>query len=132
MAKTEKRRLGDIGEDLCCKFLVKRGFTVLERNYLKPWGEIDVIAEKGSNIRFVEVKTVSRETRDGSVSREMMRPEENMHEGKVKRLHRTIQIYLLERKVPEHIEWQLDLVCVYIDLERKKGRVEMLENIIIG
>lgn len=131
MAKSEKRRLGDIGEELCCKFLVKRGFVVLERNYLKPWGEIDVIAKKGSNIRFVEVKSVSHEIGQGSVTREPIRPEENMHKGKVQRLHRTIQTYLAERAIPENTEWQLDLACVYIDLERKKGRVELLENIIM-
>lgn len=125
--KTPKRKIGDIGESLACKYLEKNGFLVLERNYWKPWGEIDIVAKKGSVLRFVEVKSVSRPV---GVSRETLRPEENMHEGKIRRLHRAIQTYLLDRKVSESVEWQIDLACVFIDIEVKKGRVELLENVI--
>ncbi len=134
MAKTAKRAKGDIGEDICCKYLETKGFRVLERNYLRPWGEIDIIAESGSKLRFIEVKSVSREnftdvTRGtGTVGK--FRPEENMHEGKIRRLHRAIQTYLADHRVPEDKEWQLDLACVYMDFTKRKARVELLENII--
>ncbi len=131
MTKTEKRRIGDIGEDVVCIYLQKKGFRILGRNYWKPWGEIDIVAENGSIISFVEVKTVSRESRAGEVTRETLRPEENMHPAKIKRLHRAIQTYLLERRVPESVEWKLDLACVFLDFKTKHARVEMLENIIL-
>ena len=104
-----------------------------ERNYWKPWGEIDIVAEKPDFISFVEVKTVSRAKGDGKegVSRETLRPEENMHPAKIKRLHRAVQTYLLDRKVPENREWRLDLACVFLDFKTKRARVEMLENIIL-
>ena len=54
--KTAKRRLGDIGENLACVFLEKRGFEILERNYLRKWGEIDIVTKKDGVIRFIEVK----------------------------------------------------------------------------
>jgi len=41
---------------------MKQGFSVIGRNYNKPWGEIDIIAQKSDLLCFVEVKTVSRET----------------------------------------------------------------------
>jgi putative endonuclease len=127
--KSEKRKIGDIGEDVACKYLEKKGYVVLGRNYLKKWGEIDIIAERDGLLSFVEVKSVSRESNIG-VTYESLRPEENMHANKLKRLHRAIQTYLMEKKVPENKLWQIDLVCVYLDFGTKKARVELLENII--
>ena len=59
------------------------------------------------------------------------RPEENVHPGKLKRLHRAIQTYLLERRVPEDKEWQVDVACVYLDFSTRKAHVEVLENVIL-
>jgi len=117
-----KRKIGDVGEDIVCKYLKGNGYVVLERNYWKPWGEIDIVAKKADVIRFIEVKSISRGT---------VRPEENMHPAKLKRLHRAVQTYLLDHKVPEMAEWQVDLACVYIDFATRRARVELLENIVL-
>ena len=132
MAKTRKRELGDKGEEVVCRYLEGRGYQILGRNYLKPWGEIDIIAKKGSIISFIEVKSVSRSLTDiPVVSRETYRPEDNMHPAKIKRLHRAIQTYLLDHKIPEQVEWRLDLACVFLDFNTHKARVELLENIVL-
>ena len=131
MAKTAKRKKGDIGEEVACKYLEKRGYRVVERNYWKPWGEIDIVAENDEKLSFVEVKTVSHGTGVGEVSRETLRPEENMHPAKLKRLHRAVQTYLLDHKVPEGRLWQIDLACVYLDFGTHRAKVELLENIIL-
>lgn len=120
--RTEKRKKGDLGEDIACKYLENMGYKVIERNYLKPWGEIDIVAEKADLISFVEVK---------SVSREAIRPEENMHPAKLKRLYRAIQTYLLDHKVPDSKAWQIDLACVYLDFATRKAKIELLQNIIL-
>ena len=49
--------MGDWGEDQACNFLQRHGFVVVERNYHTTMGEIDVIAGKGDDIYFIEVKT---------------------------------------------------------------------------
>ena len=51
--------LGNLGEDLACDFLVKKGYKILERNFVWRKNEIDIIAEdeKERNVVFVEVKT---------------------------------------------------------------------------
>jgi putative endonuclease len=126
--RTEKRRLGDIGENIACEFLTKRGFKVIEKNYLRKWGEIDIVASKDGVMRFVEVKSVKGSV-SGVTSNDMYRPEDNMHPWKLKRLSRVIQTYLLEKRIDQ--DWQLDLVTVKIDESIKKARVEILENIII-
>lgn len=129
--------LGVIGEEIACKFLVKHGFALILRNYRKKWGEIDIIVEKQGKIHFVEVKSVSRENLD-SVSNisskggnDDYRPEDNMHPWKIKRLSRTIQTYLMEADVSDETEWQFDVLCVYISMQKRIGRVKMLEDIVL-
>lgn len=121
--RTEKRKLGDIGENVACEFLRRRGLEVIERNYLRKWGEIDIVAKKSGYIHFIEVKSVSYGTVQG------YRPEDNMHPWKLKRLSRAIQTYLLERKI--NGDWQLDVITVQIDQENRRARAEIIENIII-
>lgn len=128
-SRTEKRKIGDIGENIACDFLKSRGFEVLERNYLRKWGEIDIIARKADVIRFIEVKSVSYETPRYDSGQASYRPEDNMHPWKLKRLARTIQTYLLHKKLD--CEWQLDLVTVKMNMETRKARVEIIENIVI-
>ena len=131
--ETERQKIGRIGEDIACKFLMKRGFTIIERNYLKKWGEIDIIVEKSEILHFVEVKTVSREN-IRNISHETLdehnRPEDNIHPWKVKRLSRVIQTYLLEKK-GEDKEWQFDILAVFLDLKNKEAKIRFTENIIL-
>ena len=134
MAKTltKKRKIGDLGEDIAQRFLMKQGFRVIHKNYLKKWGEIDLVMKKVGKYHFVEVKTVSCEIIANKVIHETLshRPEENMHENKLKRLGRAIQTYLLENDIEG--KWQLDGVFVYLDKTSKQARVEVLENIVIN
>lgn len=133
--RTAKRKLGDMGETIACQFLEKHGFEIIERNYLRKWGEIDIIARKGIMMRFIEVKSVSYETPRGPASgvthgtKGEFRPEDNMHPWKLKRLARTIQTYLLHKKLD--CDWQLDLITVKMDMKTRHAKVEMIENIVI-
>ena len=49
--------LGDWGEKQACDFLVRYGFAIVEQNFHTTTGEVDIIARKGSDIYFIEVKT---------------------------------------------------------------------------
>ena len=133
-SKTQKT--GEIGENIAVKFLVKHDFLIRDRNYTKKWGEIDIIAEKESKLHFIEVKSVSCETLPTASFRTLpnqkdYHPEENMHPWKIKRLSRTIQTYILSKKISEKIEWQVDLLVVYLDLKNKKAKIKVVENIIL-
>ncbi|MBI3634070.1 MAG: YraN family protein [Candidatus Yonathbacteria bacterium] len=130
---TQKQEIGRLGEDLAVKYLENKGFTILSRNYLKKYGEIDIVAQKGKIIHFIEVKSVSHETLSNNVScvTDNYRPEDNVHPQKLKRLTRTIQAYLLEKYQESEPEWVFDLITVVIVLVNKKARVRFLENIIL-
>lgn len=126
--------LGAAGEAVAAKFLERKGYRIIDRNYRKKWGEIDIVAEKRGKIYFVEVKTVSRKSYGGHFEQGInnnYRPEDNMHPSKLKRLGRAIQTYLLGKFPKQDIDWQLDLACVFLDLENRVGKVRYLENIII-
>ena len=132
---TEKQKLGQIGEDSACKWLEKEGYEIVERNYLKKWGEIDIIATRTGKIHFVEVKSVSREITDGDVthvtSGDTYRAEDNMHPWKLQRLGRAVQSYLLDRNVSDETNWQFDVVTVHIDMSKRLSRVFLLEDIVL-
>lgn len=143
--------IGKIGEDVASKFLERKGHKIVQRNYWKPYGEIDIVSCENNKTHFVEVKTVSYETNDdkdgnistsevdiksrkgsdnGRVSHGTYRPEDNLHPRKLQRLSRVIQSYLLSHETVG--EWQFDVIAVYLDIKNKKAKVKWLQNIVIG
>jgi putative endonuclease len=53
----EKKKLGKEGEKQARKFLKKNGYKIVKKNYVTPFGEVDIIVKKGDVVAFVEVKT---------------------------------------------------------------------------
>ncbi len=127
MDKTAKQKLGKRGEDAACDFLRRQGFVVVERNYWKPWGEIDIVARRGEELRLVEVKTVSREW--VGEAGDDYEPEDNLHPWKRQRLRRVIETYLLAHPALEELEWQVDAISVYINQAGKVVKIEVLEDL---
>jgi putative endonuclease len=124
--------IGSLGENIVSKFLSTKGFSIIQKNYRKKWGEIDIIAEKDHIIHFVEVKSISKTSGFVNKSDPMdeFMPEENIHLWKIKRLLRTINSYLSEKHLRDtDIEWQLDALIVVIDRGEKKAHVRIIENI---
>lgn len=110
--KTEKRRTGDLGETIACKFLQNKGFVIVDRNYSKPWGEIDIIAVRGKVVHFIEVKAISREMG--------YRPEEQLTPLKLKKVARTAALYM--ESVRDVREFQIDAVSVIMDRAKRRAR----------
>jgi len=128
--RTHKQKVGKLGEDIACRYLVERGFWIIERNFWRKWGEIDIIASRKNLLHFIEVKTVSSDFgKDDGDSIDAYRPEENVHPRKLKRLARTVATYLAGRN--DDPEWQFDVVVVFIDRDAKKARIRYLEDIVL-
>lgn len=130
---SETQKIGEIGENIATKFLMKHGFSILDRNYTKKWGELDIIAEKANKLYFIEVKSVSKPNLD-IVTHETLdqyHPEDNMHPWKLKRMSRTIKTYLLSKNVHDDKEWQVDLLVVFLDLKNKKAKIKVVSDIIL-
>jgi putative endonuclease len=128
---TKKRQFGDFGESIAVKFLQKRGFGVIERNYLKPWGEIDVIAKYKDVYHFIEVKTSKSDLLEQKVTHETsFRPEDNIHQKKLERMHKAVQTYCTEKGI-DYDKVAIDAVIVRIDTDKKKAKVIFMENIVL-
>ena len=119
MKKDEDIKIGSLGESIACKHLKNIGFSVIDRNYRKAFGEIDIIAKKGGVLHFVEVKTVSREAKDG------IDPADNIHERKMQKFGRAVQSFLFDHK--ESDRWQIDALLIVLDLEKKTAKVQIIE-----
>jgi len=127
---SRRKEIGRIGEGIAGQFLERKGFKIIARNYRKPWGEIDIIAEKGGIVRFVEVKAVSRE-RLPDVSREMeYRPEEMVDSRKLRKLARTAALYMEVHK--DKREFQIDVVGVILVETTRKARCRLFEQALEG
>ena len=123
--RTKKRKIGDLGEKIAETFLVKRGFTTICTNYLKKWGEIDIICKKGGVLYFVEVKTVSRETSQ-RVFHDAFRPEDNIHPRKIERMNRAIQFYIED--IGYSGDWEIIAVLIELVESTKEARVRILDD----
>lgn len=124
--------IGKIGEEIAENWLIQKGFTIIECNYLRKWGEIDIVSHGTTGkIHFVEVKAVSYETKaylDYAVSHGTWRPEENVHKAKQQRFKRAIQTWLLEHKYAG--EWQIDIIAIRMVPREKYCRVMLLDNVV--
>ncbi len=124
----EHNNIGKIGENIAKTFLMKQGFDIIDTNYRVSYGEIDIIAKKDKIIRFVEVKSVK--VRDCNRLEDLsITPEDNLTAAKWSKILITVETYLQHKNVPHETKYQIDLACVYIDTEKREGKVKFIQNI---
>ncbi len=116
-----------MGEDIATRFLRKKGYRILERNVLRKWGEIDIVAEKEGVIRFVEVKSQSA-ILDGSREMREYRPEEMAHTAKLKKVARSASLYMEEKG--DDRECQIDVVAVLLDHGKRIASCRHYEQVL--
>ncbi len=95
--------LGRLGEEIACRYLQEQGCRILARNLVFSGGEIDVVAQRASELLFVEVKTRTK----GNLAEGDYLPE-----AKIARLNKAIHGYLAQYPCED---WQPLLICVELD-----------------
>ncbi len=122
MAVTQARRtLGRRGEEVAAEVLRRRGWRILARNYRCPLGELDLVAEDGDVVVFVEVKT-RRGLRAGSAA-------EAVGPGKRRRLLRLARYFLAVHGLTGRA-CRFDVVCLTVAPGR--ARVAVLRDAFAG
>ena len=107
-----KKLLGRKGEDLTVRYLKKKGYKIVGRNYVTPFGEADIIALKGETYCFVEVKT--------RTSDEFGEPEEAVNGAKRERYRKIARFFCAEKG--EEKSCRFDIASVL------DGELEYFEN----
>jgi len=112
---------GRYGEYLACKYLKKRHYKILKRNWTCRWGEIDIIAlDPLKNLVFVEVKYIK--FRKDSVIK--ISPEAQFTKKKQNSLERAVRLFFAYEKAFQRWQrrgnWQIDLICI----TKYLGRIE--------
>jgi putative endonuclease len=116
-----RRRFGDFGERVAASHLEAKGYSILERNWSTKEGEIDLIASRGANLVFVEVRS-----RQG---RNMGGPEESITGRKAQHIRAVAAAYSqLHPEAPPN--QRIDAVVIELDAKGRVLRVEQIENAI--
>ncbi len=126
------KEVGRMGEDVACKYLLGKGYRILDRNYKEKirdgfyFAEIDIIVKKKDIISFVEVKA-SKKYRNNKNWNEIG-PEQRVDYIKQRKIAKLAEIWLNKNKISLNIKWQIDIVSVILDFITRKARVSHFKN----
>jgi putative endonuclease len=117
--KYSTKQLGKIGELLAVKFLKQKGYQIIEQNYRSAWGEIDLIAQDGEVLVFVEVKT-RRSLKFGA-------PQVAVANSKQRKMSKTALEYLQEKNFFDYV-CRFDVISIVFPPEPSEPIIEHIEN----
>lgn len=103
-----RRLFGNKSEKKAERFLKKKGYTILDRQFTSQYGEIDLIAQDGEEVVFVEVKA-RRSAAFGH-------PEESVTKSKIKKIAATGEIYLQKHQLV-HRSYRIEVIAIDPDGE---------------
>lgn len=121
MKSDRRQSLGRMGETIAGVFLKNKGYSILERNWRTPYGEIDLVARQNETIVFVEVKT--------RASRSLGPPEISITRRKAEHMHHAAEYYIQEH--PELMnDWRIDLVTIQLQPKDTPVLIDHFENVL--
>lgn len=117
--KAARQGLGRTGERLAAEELIRRGYRIVERNYRCRYGEIDLVAEDGADLVFVEVKT-----RRGMA---YGMPEEAINGRKRQKLMQVASFYLDVHACADRA-WRIDAVAVQMSQQGRLQEIRVYQH----
>ena len=117
--RTQKQLIGQAAENIAADFLRAQGLDILERNYLRRMGELDIVARDRDVLVIAEVRTRSSDRYGGAAA--------SVDPRKQQRLIRTASQLLQQRKDLAQLRVRFDVVVVS-EMEAGCGRVEWIRH----
>ncbi|PDW03029.1 YraN family protein [Candidatus Viridilinea mediisalina] len=121
-----RRNLGLCGEAAAAAHLRRAGWHIIARNWRCSVGEIDLIAQRGGLLAFVEVRTRRAGMLQGPS------PEESITPTKARRLVTLAYSYLEAAAIPPDSLWRIDLIAVELDYSGRVVRLTQIEHAVEG
>ena len=120
MSGQDSRRRGQWGEEQAASYLRRKGFVIRDANWRSRFGEIDLIAEDGTYLCFVEVK-LRKSAAYGSAAAFVDRRKQD-------KLRSTAQLYLARN--PTDLQPRFDVIEIYAPQGDQTSRPDIvhLEN----
>ena len=115
------KQTGDKGEDYAGKYLKKHKYKIIARNYKKPYGEIDIIAENKEVIAFVEVKTRSENYKYA--------PADAVTFSKRKKIIAAAKLYIASHNVD--LQPRFDVAEVFVE-KNQVAKINLITNAFDG
>ena len=113
---------GKLGEDLACRFLQKKGYRIIARNFRTSWDELDIVAIFSKRLIFVEVKTRWSKAYGSAFAAITF--------WKLKRLKRAAQYFAMTHpQYPQSL--RIDAIAIQMNAESKPVDIEHLTNITV-
>jgi len=103
--RREKKELGRRGEEVAFRFLKKKGYRIIEKNYVCKMGEMDIIAKEKDTLVFIEVKT--------RTSALFGPPQLAVNFSKQRQLSKVALNYLKEKRL-EDVKARFDVVAILL------------------
>jgi putative endonuclease len=116
-ANRNSKELGELGEELAVRYLIKKKYRILARNWRDRGGELDIVARDGGTLVFVEVKTRTSDT--------FALPVESVGYDKQRRLRRLADRYIARNNVAD-CEVRFDIISIVT--RGANPEIEHLEN----
>ena len=121
--KSQNRTKGKFGESLASTYLAQKNYQIIDKNVSTRYGEIDIVARRPDNVTvFVEVKC--------RIGDKYGMPYESVTYGKLKRLSKVIQFYLLKNRLMNS-KLAIEVVSIVLDENRVVSKIHHFENIAI-
>ena len=109
--------IGTWGEELAASYLREKGYVILERDWHSSHRDIDIIAQNGEWLVFVEVKTRSKD--------DMISPFQAVNWKKQRNLVLSINHYIHYRHID--LPWRFDVISI-VGSPGKKTEIEHIED----
>ena len=119
---TKRRITGNIGEAAAAKFLKRKGYKILEKNFVSVGHEVDIIASKGEYLCFIEVKSRTL----GSQSPMESRPAASVDFEKQRSIISVARTYFPDDNKKRKIRF--DIIEVYLERNSKVEKIIHMED----